>query len=155
MIPQPLLCCEMRTVRNTARAAWQTSSEASMWLHPSLPHTVEVQALLSSCSVKSVDTCLERAGTTCRHMAAAADGGWKTQLCTVMQEQHQSTLENWLRRFSWPGGIQLSSALGHVQVSRLCAVPLVVLLDIRITWHAFKGRKWPRQSWRIWEETLL
>lgn len=58
MIPQPLSCCEVSIARNTARAAWQTSSGANMWLHSSLPHTVEVQTLLSSCSVKSVDTCL-------------------------------------------------------------------------------------------------
>lgn len=47
---------------------------------------------------------------------------------------------------TWGVPVQQCTWSGHVQVSRLCAVPLGVLLDIRIIWHAFKGRKWPRQS---------
>lgn len=60
---------------------------------------------------------------------------------------------------TWGDPAQQCTWSGHVQVSRLCAVPLGVPLDIRIIWHAFKGKKWPRQSCsfsrRIWEEALL
>lgn len=47
---------------------------------------------------------------------------------------------------AWGDPAQQCTWSGQEQVSRLCAMPLGVRMDIRIIWHVFKGRKCPRQS---------
>lgn len=47
---------------------------------------------------------------------------------------------------AWGDPAQQCTWSGQEQVSRLCAMPLGVLMDIRIIWHVFKERKRPRQS---------
>lgn len=160
MILQSLLHCEVSIARAGARGGWWPSSEANKWLHVSLQHTLEVQVLLSSCSVKGVDTCLGSIGMTHRHAGTAADGGWKAQRCAVWRG---SISQYWKIGAEDVSDLRASSSAVYFGMDKCrcldCAVPVTVLQDVRIIWRVFKGRKWPRQScsfdWRIWEETLL
>lgn len=86
-------------------------------------------------------------------------------LAWLAETQWPLQLVAWRLRSAWHGGTASISAgklaqiflawgdpaqqctwSGQEQVSRLCAMPLGVLMDIRIIWHVFKGRKCPRQS---------
>lgn len=42
---------------------------------------------------------------------------------------------------TWGHPAQQCAGSGQVQVSRLCTVPVAVLLDVKIIWHVFKGEK--------------
>ena len=71
-----------------------------------------------------------------------ADGGLKAQLCVAWRGSINQHWKIGTEDFSdLRDPAQQCTSSGQVQVSRLCAVPLGVLLDIRIIWHVVKGRK--------------
>lgn len=93
-------------------------------------------------------------------LARLADTWWPLQMVagrlSYAQLCRSSINQHWKIGSEGFSDLEGSSSVVYLvwawQVSRLCAVPLV-LLDVRIIWHAFKRRKWPRQScsfiWRI------